>query len=138
MSDERGALGLRRIKLDWQLSEIDKRSIRELAILVGREFGRLEKGRVGMPQWLLDHAQSDNDPLLGGYHHMGTTRMADDPSHGVVDADCRVFSTRKLFIAGSSVFTTGGAANPTLTIVALALRLADHLNRLTSEIAQAD
>jgi len=64
MSDERGALGLRRIKLDWQLSEIDKRSIRELAILVGREFGRLEKGRVGMPQWLLDHAQSDNDPLV--------------------------------------------------------------------------
>ena len=68
---------------------------------------------------------------------MGTTRMAADPSTGVVDADCRVFSTHNLFIAGSSVFTTGGAANPTLTIVALALRLADHLDRLSGEIVRA-
>jgi len=58
---------------------------------------------------------------------MGTTRMADAPEHGVVDANCRVHGVDNLFIAGSSVFTTGGASNPTLTIVALALRLADHL-----------
>jgi choline dehydrogenase-like flavoprotein len=68
---------------------------------------------------------------------MGTTRMADDPSTGVVDSNCRVFATRNLFIAGSSVFPTGGAANPTLTIVALALRLADHLDRLSKEYVQA-
>ena len=66
---------------------------------------------------------------------MGTTRMADDPAKGVVDADCKVFSTHNLFIAGSSVFTTGGAANPTLTIVALALRLADHIDRQSSAMA---
>lgn len=137
LGKERDALGLRRIKLDWRLSEIDKRSIRDLAVLIGRELGRLEKGRVGLPEWLLEEAPSDGDPVLGGYHHMGTTRMADDPSEGVVDADCRVFSTRNLFVAGSSVFTTGGAANPTLTIVALALRLANHLHRLSSEIVRA-
>ncbi|MEM8948710.1 MAG: GMC family oxidoreductase [Pseudomonadota bacterium] len=137
LDSEQDALGLRRIQLDWRLTEIDKRSIRDLAFLIGAEFGRLRKGRVGVPRWLLDDTPSDDDPILGGYHHMGTTRMADDASMGVVDADCRVFSTSNLFIAGSSVFTTGGAANPTLTIVALALRLADHLNRLNGEIVQA-
>jgi len=58
---------------------------------------------------------------------MGTTRMAADPGQGVVDAHCRVHGVGNLFIAGSSVFPTTGSANPTLTIVALALRLADHL-----------
>ena len=62
------------------------------------------------------------------HHHMGTTRMAADPRHGVVDADGKVHGLSNLYVAGSSVFpTAGGASNPTLTIVALALRLADHL-----------
>jgi len=137
LGKERDALGLRRIQLDWRLSEIDKRSVRELASLIGQEFGRIQKGRVRLPIWLLDKEVSEDDPILGGYHHMGTTRMSDDPSTGVVDADCRVFSTRNLFVAGSSVFPTGGCANPTLTIVALALRLASHLDRLPKEIVQA-
>jgi choline dehydrogenase-like flavoprotein len=61
------------------------------------------------------------------WHHIGTTRMADDPREGVVDADCRVHGVSNLYVAGSSVFPTAGNANPTLTIVALALRLADRL-----------
>ena len=62
---------------------------------------------------------------------MGTTRMHADPRRGVVDADCRVHGIANLYVAGSSVFPTSGAANPTLTIVALALRLAGHLrNRI--------
>jgi choline dehydrogenase-like flavoprotein len=61
------------------------------------------------------------------WHHMGTTRMSDDPSSGVVDTDCRVHGTPNLYIAGSSVFPTGGSAPPTLTIVALALRIADEI-----------
>jgi choline dehydrogenase-like flavoprotein len=66
-----------------------------------------------------------------GDRHMGTTRMHDDPKRGVVDANCRVHGIENLFIAGSSVFTTSGAANPTFTILALTFRLADHLqNRL--------
>jgi choline dehydrogenase-like flavoprotein len=60
-------------------------------------------------------------------HHMGTTRMHSDPARGVVDADCRVHGVSNLFVAGSSVFPTAGTAAPTLTIVALALRLAEHL-----------
>jgi choline dehydrogenase-like flavoprotein len=65
----------------------------------------------------------------GGCHHMGTTRMHTDPTRGVVDADCRVHGLHNLWLAGSSVFPTGGAANPTLTIVALALRLARRLRQ---------
>jgi choline dehydrogenase-like flavoprotein len=67
------------------------------------------------------------DKILGGPHHMCTTRMAASPRQGVVDADCRVHSVANLYVAGSSVFATGGYANPTFTIVALALRLADRL-----------
>jgi choline dehydrogenase-like flavoprotein len=65
--------------------------------------------------------------VLGGGHHMGTTRMADDPTRGVVDRNCRVHGLDNLYVIGGSVFPTGGAANPTLTIVALTLRLAEHL-----------
>jgi choline dehydrogenase-like flavoprotein len=62
-------------------------------------------------------------------HHMGTTRMGNDPSTSIVDRDCRIHGIANLYVAGSSVFPTSGSANPTLTIVALSLRLANHLSR---------
>ena len=68
--------------------------------------------------------------ISGGGHIMGTTRMGTSPRDSVVDRDCRVHGYRNLFVAGSSVFPTGGYANPTLTIVALSLRLADTLAKL--------
>jgi choline dehydrogenase-like flavoprotein len=71
--------------------------------------------------------------LHGGFHHMGTTRMHQNPEHGVVDADCKVHGIGNLFIAGSSVFPTCGFSNPTLTIVALGIRLAEHVKRLMHE-----
>src|SRR5262249_42620047 len=67
--------------------------------------------------------------MSSGMHHMGTTRMHDDPRQGVVDAHCRVHDLANLYVAGSSGFPRGGVANPTLTLVALALRLADHLKQ---------
>ena len=70
--------------------------------------------------------------IFGGYHHMGTTRMHDDPQRGVVDRDCRVHSLENLYVAGSSVFPTGGYTNPTLTLVALASRLAETISRRLS------
>jgi choline dehydrogenase-like flavoprotein len=63
-------------------------------------------------------------------HHMGTTRMSEDPRSGVVDRNSRVHGVDNLYVAGSSVFPSAGHANPTLTIVALALRLAEHLRRI--------
>ena len=79
----------------------------------------------------------ESDPwpsgLRGARHHMGTTRMHPDPRRGVVDANGRVHGIANLYVAGSSVFPTSGAANPTLTIVALALRLAEHVGRELAE-----
>jgi choline dehydrogenase-like flavoprotein len=68
-----------------------------------------------------------------GSHHMGTTRMGSDPSSSVVDANCRTHDVENLWIASSSVFPTGGAANPTLTIGALSLRVAEHVDAVLSE-----
>jgi len=129
LAEERDALGLRHARLDWRITETDKRSLNRIVHALAEEFGALGLGR-------LRPALSDDgvwpEEVLGGYHHMGTTRMAASPEHGVVNADCRVHGIDNLYIAGSSVFTTGGASNPTLTIVALALRLADHLREQPS------
>jgi choline dehydrogenase-like flavoprotein len=101
-----------------------------------REFDRLGLGKVTTYQWLEDgtpnwpvDASVGNHPI-GGFHHMGTTRMSTSARDGVVDANCTVHGYHNLHIAGSSVFTTGGWANPTLTLLALTHRLGDHLDSL--------
>lgn len=127
LSDEKDALGMNRIKLAWRVTELDRRSIETLEKVIGTELGRLNTGRVRIYDWLLKDSDTWGENLYGGNHHMGTTRMADSPKFGVVDRNCRVHGVSNLYLAGSSVFATGGYANPTLTIVALALRLADHL-----------
>jgi len=73
----------------------------------------------------------------GTAHHIGTTRMSASPSSGVVDPQCRVHGVDNLYVAGSSVFPTGGWAFPTLTIVALALRVADSLRQRMAAAAPA-
>jgi choline dehydrogenase-like flavoprotein len=98
------------------------------------ELRRLGKGRVVPSAWLDEPGpQWPIDPTVGNhpfanYHQMGGARMSASPAHGVVDGDCRVHGYANLFVAGGSVFPTGGWANPTLTIIALALRLADHVD----------
>lgn len=123
LGTEKDALGLPRVRLDWRMRDLDFESIYDSALELGRQLSRAAFGRVRLAidrQWR-GHVEF-------GAHHMGTTRMSDDPRHGVVDADCRVHSVENLYVAGSSVFPTVGWANPTLTIVALAHRLADHLS----------
>jgi choline dehydrogenase-like flavoprotein len=83
-----------------------------------------------MNQLLLEDDDRWSRNLSWFGHHMGTTRMSDSPGGGVVDTDCKVFGTANLYVASSSVFPTCGYANPTLTIAALAIRLADHLKML--------
>lgn len=133
LSSERDALGNRRADLAWRLTEIDKHTARVFARTFDAELRRLGKGTVvpsewlddPSPQWPIDHTVG-NHPFAN-YHQLGGTRMSADPKEGVVDADSKVHGYDNLYVAGSSVFPTGGWANPTLTIVALALRLADHL-----------
>jgi choline dehydrogenase-like flavoprotein len=124
LSYERDALGMNRVKLKWRLSPQDKRNLRRSHEILARELGRAGVGRLKPGLTEADDWPSD---LTGARHHMGTTRMHPDPKRGVVDANGRVHGTANLFVAGSSVFPTSGSANPTLTILALALRLADHL-----------
>jgi choline dehydrogenase-like flavoprotein len=125
LGPDRDALGMQMVELDWQLSSADRSSVVRATELLGAELGRAELGRLRLTISEDDAAWPPD--LDGGWHHMGTTRMHDDPRQGVVDRDCRVHGMRNLYVAGSSVFTTAGSATPTMTIVALALRLADHL-----------
>ena len=80
-----------------------------------------------MKEWVLAADAAWPSTLSGGWHHMGTTRMHDDPTQGVVDANCKVHGLANLSVAGAAVYPTAGCANPTLTLVALSFRLSDHL-----------
>lgn len=124
LTDEKDKFGKQRIALNYQISDIDKNTLLFGAKSFATDMGRLGLGRVQL-KTELENAWPEY--LWEKHHHMCTTRMASDASSGVVDKNCKVFSTNNLFIAGSSVFGSAGGAPPTLTIVALALRLADHL-----------
>jgi choline dehydrogenase-like flavoprotein len=128
LSTERDALGMPRARLDWRLTPLDRRSFRGFYEALGRELGRAGIGRLQMNDWVVD-ADAPTWPrsLGGGWHHMGTTRMSTDPKQGVVDVNCRVHGIANLYVAGAAVYPTAGCVNPTLTLVALTLRLSDHL-----------
>jgi choline dehydrogenase-like flavoprotein len=125
LTNERDALGTNRVRLNWQLSASDTRSIRRAHEIIGQELGRAGLGRFKIT--LAEDDSTRPSLLIGGAHHMGTTRMHVDPKKGVVNENSQVHGVSNLFIAGSSVFPTSGYANPTLTIVALAVRLADYV-----------
>lgn len=129
LGNELDKLGLPKIKADWQLTDFDKHSIRISLNRIAEEFGRLNLGRIQLDKSFFNDDKTWPASIWSGCHHMGTTRMTDDPKQGVVDRNCRVHTVKNLYIAGSSVFPTGGNSTPTLTIVALALRLADHLKK---------
>ena len=139
LSSVRDRFGMRRARLLWRMNELELQTVDEALKIVALELGASALGRVkelngncGQVSRLFDrNAPFDGDrdgQLVLWHHHMGTTRMHSSEKRGVVDANCKVHGLANLYIAGSSVFTTSGSANPTLTIIALALRLADHLH----------
>lgn len=130
LDSEVDRFGMRRVVLDWRLSEIDKRTMQRAVIRLGEVFARLGLGRVKIADWLLtEEIVIPGAPdLIAGHHHMCTTRMGKSRDDGVVDSTQRVFGIDNLYLSGSSVFSTGGHDSPTITIVQMALRLADHLN----------
>jgi choline dehydrogenase-like flavoprotein len=125
LSDQKDKLGMNKVMLDWRLSKLDIDGIRTAQKLIAAEVGRTNFGRLRME--LPEDEEAMRNGGEAGAHHMGTTRMHNDPKKGVVDANCRIHGLKNIFIAGSSVFPDCGYSNPTLTIVALAIRLADHL-----------
>jgi choline dehydrogenase-like flavoprotein len=127
LSDELDAFGRRRAHLHWCLTKRDKCTIQVAASAFANELGRLGLGTLNVAEWLRSDELTWPGEMVGGHHHMGTTRMSRDPSTGIVDSDCKAHALDNLYIAGSSVFPTGGYVNPTFTVLALAHRLAEHL-----------
>ncbi len=125
LTEARDRLGRRRACVDWRVGDADGRGAHRLWIALADAVAQRGLGRlVGVPpgadgQW--------PPSTTGGKHHMGTTRMSDTAAGGVVDPDCRIHGLANVHVAGSSVFPTGGWANPTLTAVALGPRLAARL-----------
>lgn len=119
------ALGMRQLRVDWRYCLADIESVARTLDLVGAELAR-----TGVGRYEYDRDRLEEDLMrYGAYggHHIGTARMGANPKNSVVDADCKVHSVGNLYVAGSAVFPTSSQANPTLTIVALSLRLADRL-----------
>lgn len=125
---EKDELGVSRANLHWDLTALDKRSLRRINQIIGEQVGKAGIARLKLMDFLVDE-KDDTFPKStnGGWHHMGTTRMSDDPRKGVVDRHCQVHGIQNLHVAGSGCYVTAGAPNPTLTLVALSLRLSDRV-----------
>jgi len=125
LSNTRDAFGRPLPRVEWT---VGKSEIRSASVALARFDEALRRGRFGRIQRNFpDHPEAWRAAVVPAKHHMGTTRMHDDPAEGVVDRNGRVHGVQNLYLAGSSVFPTVGYANPTLTVVALARRLAAHL-----------
>jgi choline dehydrogenase-like flavoprotein len=120
LSAERDALGVPRARLHWSWGAHAQTTLDTVRSIV---ISELESAALGKVELI-----GSRTPDPNAHHHAGTTRMARDPHFGVVDSDSLVHGVDNLYVAGASVFPTAGYANPTLTIVALATRLADHLH----------
>lgn len=132
LDDTRDALGLRRVRVDWQLTELDRHTHRVLGALTGHRLAQACAGRFDAAAWTTD--PDGPSEVHGTAHHMGTTRMAGDATQGVVDTQGKVHGVANLHVAGSSVFPTGGWAFPTFTLIALSLRLAEQLRVLLDAV----
>ncbi|MFT6779338.1 MAG: choline dehydrogenase-like flavoprotein [Paraglaciecola sp.] len=129
LDEEQDALGMFNVKLNMKMGELESKTISTLQMEIAKLLGANNVGRMktefnGGTKW--------QENVGWQYHHFGGTKMHNSPEKGVVDSDCKVHGIDNLFIASSSVFPTCGHANPTLNIVALTLRLSDHLKRASS------
>ena len=127
LTAERDALGMPRLKLDMRIADSDFDHYRQTLAELGRQLLAARTGMIRLNyrarhEWL--------SAMDWGNHHMGTTRMSDDPKNGVVDAQSQVHGVGNLYVAGSSVFPTYGSSNPTMNLLALTLRLCDHLKKV--------
>ena len=128
LSDERNIFGQPKARVRWQVRDVDLKSCMRVHALFD---GALQRAGLGLLKLLPDDPQRWRAAMQPGLHHLGTTRMHDNPAFGVVDRNSKVHGVDNLHIAGGSVFTTAGFANPTLTILALTLRLAERLREVT-------
>ncbi len=129
LSSRRDALNVPLSQIDWKISELERRSVVRLSHATNATLARAGLPQAELVDWI-QHDRPEDAVFSDPAHPIGSTRMAVREEDGVVDRNGKVFGVDNLYIAGSSVFPTGGHANPTLTIIALTLRLADHLMHL--------
>ena len=135
LADDRDQLGMRRVALDWRLTHAEVASIRRFAEVAADELGRLGVGRVDIDEFTLPE---DPDELSGVVwdvaHHMGAIRMAESAADGVVDPQCMVFGVDNLYVGSTAVFPTTGFSNPTFTLIALCIRIADTIRQRSGRL----
>ncbi|HWY14136.1 MAG TPA: GMC family oxidoreductase [Rhizomicrobium sp.] len=125
IGDNLDPLGMPRVRIDWRYTGADIETVIRTLTLFQEEIASWGGGILEFRPEEVEAAMLC-DGAYGG-HHIGTARMSTRPDNGVVDANCRVHGITNLYVAGSAVFPTSGQANPTLTVVALAIRLGQHL-----------
>ncbi len=130
LSDERDVLGMPRSALHWRLTENDSHSMSTYIKALAAEWKRLGIAAVDPDQLpIMGREKGEYGGYVDASHHMGTTRMGTDLATSVVDANCQVHGYDNLYVGSSSVFPTGGFSNPTLTVLALCLRIGDRLKQ---------
>jgi choline dehydrogenase-like flavoprotein len=129
LSERTDALGVPLAEIDWKIGRMERLSAIRLGHAIHRALSESGMPAPCLAPWVL-LARPDEAIFADAAHPAGGTRMADNASRGVVDSNCKVFGLDNLYVAGSSIFPTLGHANPTLTIVGLAVRLAATLRKL--------
>ncbi len=126
LSESKDELGIPKVALDWRITDLEKHTVQKYVRLFRSEWDRLGLGGAKWEDSIFEPGDAWLDNCRDTYHHAGTTRMSTSPSLGVVDENLKVHGFDNLYIASTSVFPTSGCANPTLTMMALCIRLADH------------
>lgn len=124
--------GNRQVRIDWHYTRQDVETVARSFDLLRDDIARQAIGDLSLAAGERDIEDVVRRDGAYGGHHIGTARMAASAASGVIDRDCKVFGMNNLYVAGSAAFPTSSQANPTLTIVALALRLAHHLNTIVN------
>ena len=127
---ETDRFGISKANLTWSKNALDRKTIKQSINVFNEWFLKDNIGRIKLDDWLINDLDYPENDELGGQHHMGGTRMSDNRRFGVVDKNCRVFGSNNLYVAGSSIYVTGGYQNPTLGIVQFSLRLSEHLKSM--------
>lgn len=126
LSDRTDRLGVPLAKVNWRINDDERRTIVRIAHLTRDVFARAGLPKPLLEPWIAEERLADG-VIIDMAHTLGTTRMSENPKSGVVDENCQVHGVQGLYLAGASIFPTSGHANPTLMILALAIRLADTI-----------
>ena len=117
-------------QINWRLSDLDYKTLKINYEKISKNFKLENIGKINASNFIETIDKETKKDVFAVGHHMGTTRMSENHSNGVVDKNLKVHNIKNLFVAGSSIFPTGGFINPTMTIIALSLRLGNHINEL--------